>query len=43
MPKFRKIEKEFSTHLCYWLYYLNNLNSMTKIPVFLAKEYFSPI
>jgi predicted transposase/invertase (TIGR01784 family) len=32
MPKFRKTEKEISTHLDYWLWYLNNLAKTTTIP-----------
>ena len=32
MPKFKKTEKELSSHLEYWLYYLNNLNNLNKIP-----------
>jgi len=38
MSKFRKTEKELSTHLDYWLYYLNNIASMTKIPEILKKD-----
>ena len=38
MPKFRKSEKELSTHLDKWLFYLNNLNSITDIPKSLQKE-----
>jgi predicted transposase/invertase (TIGR01784 family) len=38
MSKFRKPEKELSTHLDYWLYYLNNIASMTKIPEILKKD-----
>ena len=32
MPKFRKTQEELSSHLDYWLYYLNNLAETTKIP-----------
>jgi len=32
MPKFQKQEKELSTHLEYWLYYLNNLVDTIEIP-----------
>lgn len=32
MPKFRKTEKELSSHLDYWLYYLNNLADIQEIP-----------
>ena len=38
MPKFRKTEKELSTHLDYWLWYLNNLANITKIPEILKKD-----
>ena len=38
MPKFRKTEKELSTHLDYWLYYLNNIANMTQIPEILKKD-----
>ena len=38
MPKFRKTEKELSSHLDYWLYYLNNLANTTKIPEILKKD-----
>ena len=38
MPKFRKTEQELSTHLDYWLYYLNNLATTTKIPEILKKD-----
>ena len=32
MPKFKKQEKELSSHLEYWLYYLNNVASSDEIP-----------
>ena len=32
MPKFKKSEKELSTHLDYWLWYLNNSSNITSIP-----------
>lgn len=38
MPKFRKTEKELSSHLDYWLYYLNNLNNTINIPTILKKD-----
>jgi predicted transposase/invertase (TIGR01784 family) len=38
MPKFRKTEKELSTHLDKWLYYLNNLSIATEIPESLQDE-----
>jgi len=38
MPKFRKTEKELSSHLDYWLYYLNNLSNITKIPEILKQD-----
>ena len=38
MPKFRKKEEELATHLDYWLYYLNNLATMTEIPAILKKD-----
>jgi predicted transposase/invertase (TIGR01784 family) len=38
MPKFRKTERELSTQLDKWLYYLNNLNDLTQIPKTLEKE-----
>ena len=38
MPKFRKTHKELSTHLDYWLYYLNNLADMTEIPTILKED-----
>lgn len=38
MPKFRKKETELATHLDYWLYYLNNLASMTEIPTILKQD-----
>ena len=38
MPKFRKSEEELSTHLDYWLYYLNNLADITKIPEKLKQD-----
>jgi predicted transposase/invertase (TIGR01784 family) len=38
MPKFRKTQKELSTHLDYWLYYLNNLANTTEIPTILKED-----
>ena len=38
MPKFRKTEEELSSHLDYWLYYLNNLTETTKIPEILKQD-----
>ncbi|NEW60327.1 PD-(D/E)XK nuclease family transposase [Sulfurovum sp. bin170] len=38
MPKFRKKEEELANHLDYWLYYLNNLSTTTKIPEILKKD-----
>jgi predicted transposase/invertase (TIGR01784 family) len=38
MPKFRKTEEELSSHLDYWLYYLNNLADTTKIPEILKQD-----
>jgi predicted transposase/invertase (TIGR01784 family) len=38
MPKFRKTEQELSTHLDYWLYYLNNLANSRKVPKALKKD-----
>ena len=38
MPKFKKQEKELSTHLEYWLYYLNNLTLTKEIPEKLEKD-----
>jgi len=38
MPKFRKTEKELSSHLDYWLYYLNNLANTKKIPEILKQD-----
>ncbi|SFV57031.1 hypothetical protein MNB_SV-12-199 [hydrothermal vent metagenome] len=38
MPKFRKTEEELSTHLDYWLYYLNNLANTTNIPEILKQD-----
>ena len=38
MPKFRKTEKELSTHLDKWLFYLNNLSVSTEIPAILKEE-----
>jgi len=38
MPKFRKTEKELSTHLDYWLYYLNNLADTKDIPKILKED-----
>ena len=38
MPKFRKTEQELSTHLDYWLYYLNNLANSRKVPKILKKD-----
>jgi len=32
MPKFTKSQQELSTHLDYWLYTLNNMNTLSKIP-----------
>ncbi len=32
MPKFKKQEEELSSHLEYWLYYLNNLTDTIEIP-----------
>jgi predicted transposase/invertase (TIGR01784 family) len=32
MPKFKKSEEELSNHLEYWLYFLNNLVDLSKIP-----------
>ena len=32
MPKFKKQEKELSTHLEYWIWYLNNLAKIDNIP-----------
>jgi len=32
MPKFKKKERELSNHLEYWLFMLNNMNDLTKIP-----------
>jgi len=38
MPKFRKTEKELSSHLDYWLFYLNNLSNIIKIPEKLKED-----
>jgi len=38
MPKFRKTQEELSSHLDYWLYYLNNLADTTKIPEKLKQD-----
>ena len=38
MPKFRKTEKELSSHLDYWLWYLNNLNNIQSIPSKLEED-----
>lgn len=38
MPKFRKTEKELSTHLDKWLYYLNNLYDAKEIPEVLKDD-----
>ncbi len=38
MPKFKKQEEELSNHLDYWLYYLNNLSYLNKIPEKFKKD-----
>jgi predicted transposase/invertase (TIGR01784 family) len=38
MPKFKKNDKELSNHLDYWLYTLNNMNSLTSIPQTLKED-----
>ena len=38
MPKFKKKEEELSNHLEYWLYMLNNINSLTHIPQTFKKD-----
>jgi predicted transposase/invertase (TIGR01784 family) len=38
MPNFKKQEKELSTHLEYWLYYLNHLANSQSIPERLAED-----
>ena len=38
MPKFKKSEKELSTHLDYWLWYLNNSSNITSIPKKLKED-----
>ncbi|MCK5895802.1 MAG: PD-(D/E)XK nuclease family transposase, partial [Cocleimonas sp.] len=38
MPNFKKQEQELSTHLEYWLYYLNHLADSRTIPKTLAKD-----
>ena len=38
MPKFKKSENELSTHLDYWLWYLNNSSNITSIPKILEED-----
>ncbi|MCK5835380.1 MAG: Rpn family recombination-promoting nuclease/putative transposase, partial [Lentisphaeria bacterium] len=38
MPKFRKSEKELATHLDYWLFYLNNLQDLVRVPEKLKQD-----
>ena len=38
MPKFKKNDKELSNHLDYWLYTLNNMNSLNTIPQTLKED-----
>ncbi len=38
MPKFKKQEKELSTHLEYWIWYLNNLAKIDEIPSKLKED-----
>jgi predicted transposase/invertase (TIGR01784 family) len=38
MPKFRKSEAELASHLDYWLYYLNNLENLVKVPKKLKED-----
>ena len=38
MPKFRKKQEELSSHLDYWLFYLNNLYNSTSIPKIFQKD-----
>jgi len=38
MPKFKKREEELSTHLEYWIWYLNNLVTIDKIPSKLKED-----
>ena len=38
MPKFRKTQKELSSHLDFWLYYLNNLANTIEIPTILRED-----
>ncbi len=38
MPKFQKEQEELSTHLEYWLYYLNNLADIIEIPQKLKED-----
>ena len=38
MPKFKKKEEELSTHLEYWMWYLNNLVTLEEIPQKLKED-----
>ena len=38
MPKFKKVKEELSSHLDYWLYTLNNMSNLNKIPQILKED-----
>ncbi len=38
MPKFQKSEEELSSHLEYWLYFLNNSTNVTQVPLKLKED-----
>jgi predicted transposase/invertase (TIGR01784 family) len=38
MPKFKKVKEELSSHLDYWLYTLNNMSNLNKVPQILKED-----